>query len=358
MRSRSLVLTVLLALVAVTAVGAQVSANGYDISSPDATSVPERTVDLQGQSHTVDAAIVADGGSQITVDVSAPDEVYRVYLYNSDEQIVEQQRGNGSDSFSFDLSGYEPGSYAITAHSRNSDQHEAIIPVLVRGYDVDASAPAEVDEGETFDVTIDVTPTASSGSPSLVKTVLVDADGEDTIEATGSDGSYTASVDAGTLSDGEYTVYGVVQGADTAFGRNELLGHDEAGTLTVLAASESRTDTETSGGGGGGGGGGGSAAAAETTTTPADTGEETEPTETAETQMSTETQTATPAATATETATAAPSPTTDDGAITPADETPTESTAGVDGPGFTVAGVAVALSLVVALLVVRTRRRQ
>lgn len=227
-----------LAIVCVVASAAVLAQSGYAITSPDSSPVPERSFGLQGENHTVDSRISVTPGTEISVDVAAPDEVYRVYLYNGDQQIVDRQRGEGDGSYTFDLTGYEPGSYAITTHSRETDQHEAVMPVLVEGYDVAVEGPSSVRDEESFDVTITVSDGAASDAPPSVSAVLASDDEEYTVAADGGDGEYTASVAASDLEASEYTVYGVVQGPDEAFDQDELLGLAEGGTVTVGGTAE------------------------------------------------------------------------------------------------------------------------
>ena len=230
-----------------------VAANGYQISSSDATTVPERTVDFQGNAYTLDTLIRADAGDSISIDVSAPDAIYRVYMYNSDEQIVDSQRGDGSGSFTFDLTGYAPGSYMLTVYE-NGD-YKALQPVLVKGYEVSTTAPSQVDADDTFQVDIDVTKTDADDDPPIVEAIIANDDTDHTVTATQSGDSYTASVDAAQLSTGEYTLYGVVRRTETVFGQEELvamtsgqsvqIGADPTPTPTSPPPTSTPTETPT-----------------------------------------------------------------------------------------------------------------
>lgn len=362
MVSRSSAALVGLVLVCLLTVSGAVAQTGYSISSPDSSPVPERSFDLQGDTHTINSHISAAPGDEITVEVSAPDEVYRVYLYNSDEQIVDRQRGEGDGTFTFDLTDYEPGSYAITTHSSETDQHEAVVPLLVEGYDVSVDAPSSVSAGESFDVTIDASAAAESGEPASVSAVIAADGDEHTVTANGNDGTYTATIGAGELDAGEYTVYGVVQGTDQAFDQKELLGLAEGGSLTVEAASEGTAGEggdDDAGGGGVGPGGetstetatGTATGTATATATDSVNGTATEDSSTETTQTTTE-QAATTETTETETQT-----TEDDAAITPDDSTTAAATTDGAGPGFTGIHLAVALGTVLGVVVLRRRAR-
>lgn len=340
MDSRPASILGVLVIVCVIASAAAVAQSGYAISSTESTSVPERTFDLQGESHTVDSRISVAPGAAVSVDVAAPDEVYRVYLYNGDQQIVDRQRGDGDGSFTFDLSGYEPGSYAITAHSRETDQHEAVMPVLVEGYDVTVDGPSSVSADESFDVTITMSEGAASGDPASVSAVLASDGDEHTVTASGGDGEYTASVAAEDLDAGEYNVYGVVQGTDEAFDRDELLGLAEGSSLTVGEANE----TEGTDGGAADGGNGSDGGAAGGATTPG-----------TERPGGPSTATASMEGTATASPTDGTATTGEGGAITPGDSETTVPATEVNGPGFGGLHLAVALGAILAVVLARRR---
>lgn len=373
--------TVALALLCVLAVGLAAAAGGYALDSPDATSVPERSEEFQGQIHTVDSQISADPGDTVTVDVTAPDESYRVYIYNSDGQFEDDSRETGTATVEFDLSGYDPGSYVVATRSNDDGIHTAFLPLLVRGYAVDASAPDEATADDTFEVTIDVTATAASGSPAGVRAVLANGETNHSVQATGSDGSYVATVDAGEVPTGEYTVYGAVQGDETAFGQQELVGIGEAGTLSISESAEATpTETETESGGSGGsggagggaggagsGGGSGEAPAGETNATETGDGD----TDGESTETGTQTRTETTAGDGSGSGGSAAdgsSPTTaadsgeegvSSGAITPNGTSTTDAgTTGADGPGFGPVQALVALGAAVAALAAGRRRRR
>lgn len=351
-------------IVSVAASAAVVAQSDYSISSADSSPVPERSIDFQGDSHTVDSHVSVAPGDELTVDVSAPDEVYRVYLYNGDERIADSQRGTGSDSFTFDLSEYDPGSYAITTHSRETDRHEAIMPVLVEGYDVSADAPGSVGGEESFDVSISVSEAAASDAPNTVSAVFANDGDSHTVEASGGDGEYTATVDANDLDAGEYTVYGTVQGTNQAFDQDELLGIGEGGSVTVEEAEES----EGTNGGTGGTGGGGAPGDGTTTPTATDSANETvtesgngTATETGESTDGTASPTATQTAGATdgddETATSEETATDDDAAITPGDAGNATATTEAEGPGFSATHLAIALGALLSVALLRRRGR-
>jgi len=347
-------LAIVFAIAVIGTVPFVLAADGYQISPQDAMSVPERTVDFQDQTYTVDSTIRTSPGEEVTVDVTAPDEVYRVYIYDNEEQIVTSQRGNGSASFDFDLGGYEPGSYVITTYARDSGKYTAVQPLLIEGYSVDLEMSSEMTTDETIEVTVDVTPTAADGEPANVKVVIAENSREEVITATESDGQYVATINGADLETEEYTVYGIAQTDDQAFDRDrkELIGLSDGVTLTV---SEPSTPADGGEAGGGGGGGGGGTAPSQSTTTETTTATETSTATQTTTETATSTSTETPPITTTtdrtttETTTAPVTTTTAASAttqsvLTPDETTITAQTTTTTGPGFgPVVGLVVAL---------------
>lgn len=358
MNSRSI--AALLALLLVASAAPTAMAAGFEIAASDTTPVPERTVTFEGTSFSFDSIVRAGEGDGISVDVTAPDAdtVYRLHVRNSDNQIVESPRGEGDGTFSVDLSGYDHGSYVFAVY--HDGTYEKAQPLLVSGYDVSVEAPATVTGDEASDVTVNVSPTAASSGPASVTVVVAQGETTQEFAASGSDGAYTATLDGGELDDGEYTVYGVVQGDEEAFGRSELQGLSDGHTLTVDSGSSDADDSDSADSDGtddseptdGDSTDDGASTNDSADDTPADstaTNESTatdeggaaNPPENESTETPTESTTATVTPTATESSTD-----TDDGVITPGEGTATEST-GASGPGFTVAGAVLALALVV-----------
>ncbi|QLH76883.1 hypothetical protein HZS55_06005 [Halosimplex rubrum] len=317
MRLRPRLIALLIGVILVMIASAPVlGTNHFQISSEDAESVPERSFEFQDTTHQLDSVIQANSGDEITVSVGGPDEVYRVYIYNSEEQIVDSKRGDGNGTFTFELTDYEPGSYSVTVYQ--DGDYEAIEPLIVQGYDVTIDAPEQVTADDDMSLQISVEQTTAESTPHTVKAIIATDEDEVVVNATDSNRGYTAEVPGGTLDSGSYTVYGLVQGDNQAFGRNEGLGMSDRVSLSV----QDVTDTPT-----------------------VDSTEETETSE----SMSTPSQTVT----ATQPDTEATDTPTDsgEGAITPNEEQ-TETTTG-SGPGFTGIAAAIGFVVAVALLVRR-----
>jgi hypothetical protein len=299
----------------------------FEITSEDSQPVPERSVEFRNATYQLDSFVVADPGDEINVSVSGPDEAYRVYIYNSDEQLVDSRATVGNDTFTFDLAEYEPGSYSVTVYQ--SGDYEALKPLVVQGYDVSVDAPEQITTDEGVSVRVSVERNGTDSGPEAVRAVVSSSEDELAVNATGADGSYTAAVEAGALDSGNYTVYGVVQGETQVFDRNEVSGVSDRVSLSVRNA----TGTP----------------AGEATATTALTAEPT-PTPTASATRPNAGATATPTETVTAEAAAAETAAAESGesAITPTDDSQPETTAG-SGPGFSVVVTVVALALAVAV---------
>lgn len=263
-RRRSVAVLLCVLALGLAAGGPAVATGHWAIDVPDALEVPARTVTVQDETHTVDGTLRTDPDEAHAVEVTAPDEVYRLYVYNRDQEIVESHRGEGSATFTLDFAGYANGSYAL-AISHDGDI-EAIFPVVVRGYAVDHVAPASADVGETVEVTVEVTKLLAPEPPATVRIIVADAAASVSATATAAgDGSYAASVSLDGLDAGRYTVWAVAQGEATAFGRQEVLGISTPGTLEL-------DDGSSGGGGGAGGTGTATTPTTATTTVPPPTG--------------------------------------------------------------------------------------
>lgn len=342
----------------------------YEITVPNAIDIPDREVSIDDSDFLVTEISQVEKGQDIEVSVSAPNEEYDVYLYNHKSQIEYNGTGQYGDSeLSIPTDDRPPGTYYLAA--LESD-YQAVYPVIIQGYDVGLEAPNTVERGETVEVSVPVTATASSGDPHEVQVVL--GDELRRVDATESDGTYTASIETTDLEPGEYPIYGVTRGKEeTDDGRKIVLGLSSRQTLSVDDPTPTPTESDESDSSGSSGGSSGGSTG--------DTGDSDDATPTASPTPtpsptaspttvgpSTETGTESPTASPTErdiepssSPTASPSPTpspTDDGVITPATATTTRATpAGTPTPtggqpGF---GVVVVLLSVAALVVLRRR---
>lgn len=337
---------------------APVAGSDYSLSADDDTEIPERTFEYEGDEFAVDSIVQRSPGESITVQSSGHDgESYDLNFRNADGDFVASASpADSTETFSTD--NRDPGTYAIILAT---NQREAILPVVIAGYEVTVEEiPAEAESGSTITVELAVTATELSGQPDSVEVVL--GNGQETLRvdaSQGSDGSYTADVPLDGLDAGTYSVYGVTLiDSDASEVDQELVGLSSVQKLDVTESStdDSTDDSQTSGGGGTDGG--------------TDDGTPTSTTATATPTNGTATETATPdgstaTSTATETESTEPtespdgtesSPTataTDDGVITPNGtdtRTPDEVS---EQPGFAPLTAFVALLSLAGLLAKR-----
>lgn len=301
-------------------------------------SIPEQTLTISEKEFQTSALRIADPGNEITVDSSAgTDQFYRVYIYDSDEQIVAQRPATGDETSTFDLSEYDPGGYLVTISL--DGETVAIHPLIVRGYEVSVTAPAEAETGG--EVRLEAEATKLRG-PDFSRVEFVITNGDDRVRknATTTD-PYGATLSLDGLPADTYEVYATVRGTETAFGENVILGLNEGATLDVADPTPTPTPTATAPSGGGSSGSGGESTSTVTATstaatpTPAPTMTLTTsspstatptPTRSATTPSGTLTQTPTANA-ATPTATVTPTGSSMEGATT----TPAMTTAPADG---------------------------
>lgn len=342
-----LLLVVAVAVPLPTAGTAESAGDEYDISIANSVDTPSRTVTFQDKDHEVSAVAVADPGESVSVDVTAPEGSYRVYIYNGDEQIEASKRGEGDGSYSFDLSNYDAGTYLVTVYQDGN--YEAIHPVVVRGYDVSVDHPSSVTAGNDIDVDVELTQTADVATPDSVEIAVADEQDEVNVTATRESGTtYVATVPTDDLATGNYDVYAGVRIDETAFGERAIVGVSGASAVeitdpeptTTSAPSTTRTTTTQS------------------TTTATQTTSENQTTSTTLTTTATAPETATATPTETTQATTArtdetATTTTDDGVLTP-NATTTNASASTGQPGVGPAGAVLA---VVAAAVLAVRRR-
>lgn len=319
----------------------------YDMTVSGSIDTPTRTVSIDGDQHEVSAVAEAKPGDTVSVSVSAPtDADYRVNLYNGDRQVVAQRPGTGDEEVRFDLTDYEPGSYMLLLYK--DGDHKDAFPVIVSGYDVamDAPSSATVDSDMTVDVSI--AKTTDVEAPDSVEVVFANSTHTQRVTAQKTDSStYQATVSLQDVSLGDYRVYAVVHGSETAFDddHKEVLGISDATTVTVQRQQTTEESSESTSG----------SSSTERTTTTTTTATATTTTETTSPNTSTQTATTTPNQSSTSqtthsspttTTTTAP-PSTTDQVLTPATSTASTSTStstpGPGVPGFELTGTVLAV---------------
>lgn len=215
----------------------------------------------------------------------------------------------------------------------------AIHPLLIRGYMVSVSAPAEAAIDEPLRV--EATPQQLRGTE-LDHVEFIVTDGTDRVRknATKSGDTYVADIDVSSLDPGSYEVYATVRGSNVVFGEAEFFGVNQGQQLDLVESAP--TESGSSGGdSAGGGGGGGGATTATPTVTPTATKTEGESPTSTSIPVPSPSPSATPPST--ETGSPIPSVTSDDDVVTPVSSTPTPSPTSGSGPGFGLLAALIAL---------------
>jgi hypothetical protein len=225
----TLVLSVVLAgIVAPIAFAPTASAGAtYGLATTHEVDTPDRTVTVDGEEYLVDAVGRVDVGETMAVDVTAAaDEPVDVYLYNSDRDILAVRSETGNGSVTFETADRAPGSYVLTLVNE-SGTVEAILPVVVAGWDTSLAVPDATEESSVT-ATVSIDPLVTMPRPESV-TVVVSRNGSivDQYDAdrTG-DGQYAVDLPADHASE-EHTAYAAVRNVTTVEGRHELVGLSE-----------------------------------------------------------------------------------------------------------------------------------
>lgn len=335
LRSR-FTLSVLVLLAVAIGTTAVVGVPAYDVTTDETIDVPDRTVEVGGDTVEITSIGRAEPGGAIVAETTAPDDSdYTLYLYNSDGQREDFSRMSGSDSTT--LSADLAGTYLLALRADRS--YEAVQPVVVPGYEASQSVPSSVEPGETIEVTIELEPYDDAPAIDAVEVVLVDDGAEERIEAVEDGDTYVAEFTA-PAEEEDYRIYTTVLGTEEIAHIDEpvILEVSDASVLEVSERDEDDGGEDTDGGD--------------------DQATEQSPTLT-ETATPSATPTPTEAATSDEvtptevTQTETPTPT-DDGPLTPSEETPPTPTP-EEQIGFDVGPLLVAI-LGAVVLVYRLRR--
>jgi PGF-CTERM protein len=351
LRELGVVLLISSLCIAGTAVATAPSAS---ISAQESRTIPELEFAIENEQFVATDLTVKDPGETFAIDVSISNaDQYKLAIYNTEEQIVTQEKQTGSGSATFDLSGYQAGTYLLVVNQDGT--FLAVHPLLVRGYSVDVTAPGQATEGETIEVDADPT-RLRGGQLDHVEVFVIDSSGTEYVRtnATLSGGTYVANVDLDGLDAGSYEVYATARGTDSAYGEAEVLGLSEGAALDIAAATPTPTEASSGGGTSGGDGGdtdddgdastGGGGASTQTAASPTPTPDAT-PTPTVTPEAS---PTVTPSPSPATSDTPIPS-VTDDGVTTPASPSPTSSPTDGGGPGFGLLAALIALAGVALL---------
>ncbi|AQL42251.1 hypothetical protein BV210_05775 [Halorientalis sp. IM1011] len=212
-------------------VGQDAGADDYNVTVADAVETPTRTVSLEGEEFDVSAVAQRRPGERIDVTVAAPDAGYDLYLYDADRNIRDTSRQRGPAEAAFDTEGLEVGTYVVAVYRQG--EFLDVFPVVVAGYDVTVSTPAETVTDRTARVPVTVTSTGDRSAPDAVEVVVGDRNRSVRTTATRvEDGEYVANVDVSRLPAGTYRAYAsVIERRPDA--RDQSLGISDGATLTV-----------------------------------------------------------------------------------------------------------------------------
>ena len=228
-----------------------VTINNGEIDIPDTTE----------EGFTVTSVAPIEPGNDISASIdTGENNTYDLLLYNGNRGIEDRRLSvTGSTTERFQTTKLDPGIYSVTI---STDRIETIQPVVVEGYDTTLSPPSSVTQGDSADITMDVTEHAGVNAPAIkrVEAVVANESFNKRIQADKTaSGEYTATMTP-AYSPGEYRVYGVVYESETVEnGELNIISMTDEQSVEITEQSDSGDTTE--GGSAGGGGGGGAPAA-------------------------------------------------------------------------------------------------
>ncbi|ELY93049.1 hypothetical protein C482_20281 [Natrialba chahannaoensis JCM 10990] len=226
------------AVIGVTAVAATTDT---EMTADPAIETPTETVDIRGDDYEIDQIAVIEQGETLEVDVSGPTE-YDLYLYNTDTKPEAQKDEDSTLEFEIDET-IEPGGYMLSLET--DEGREAVIPVVVQGYDISLEYPTTVDDTEdvTFEATVESA--GIDGHPDEVELVIWSGDTATELMLEHTDGtSYSATKSMAALGTDSYEVYGAVIGDDTVEGYEVPHAVVEGSELTVTDSAEEDEDDD------------------------------------------------------------------------------------------------------------------
>jgi PGF-pre-PGF domain-containing protein len=279
---------VLICSVVLAATGPVTADEEYEITVSGSVDTPTREVEKLGETYEISSIAKTEINSSIDIDVTAPDSdsEYKIYLYNSENQVATGPEGDasrtGDTTATFDLTNLDAGTYAFGAVD-GPGAPDAVHPLVIEAFDTSInSAPSSATVGEKITVNVDVDRDSEADddvTKDRVEVVVANESTNITETATDDSGDYTATVDTRTLGAGSYNLYATVRGTEEVLERDEILGISEDQSLTVESADDSES-TDTSEPDGTGGGGGGAAPAPAPGTATATPGATTTPSQT------------------------------------------------------------------------------
>lgn len=243
---RSVVIICLLVAVAASGVVLAQTDDAYSIDAASETQIPETTVTYNGTTYTFSAVTSAFPSDSVQADTSGPQGTgYFVYLVDKSETVRRSDGVVGDGSVSFSLTGLSPSTYAIVAVKNNTVR--ALHPVVVDGYTISQSYPAEVRSTDRLNVTVQINKEVSvAETPESVVVSVWNDTVEKTVTATKtSDGTYRANIEIDSLSAGDYSVLTRLRGSEEVYGQPELIGVSDRTSVSVVTPTPTATPTQT-----------------------------------------------------------------------------------------------------------------
>ncbi|ELZ65954.1 hypothetical protein C5B91_09390 [Haloferax sp. Atlit-10N] len=238
--SRALLLALVLVCSTVAPLTAAQSAD-YDVDIDDDLDIPDRTISTQWGDQTIEAIGSASEDGTVSVSADGPSgDSYSIRVVDSQQRLRDNQYvdGGGSASASFSLDRYDPGTYAI-ALTNGTDTVYAVEPFVINGFDVEQTAADRVEADDELLVEVNLSKVSNDveSPPAGVEVVLGNESTSVRTTATQQTGlNYTARVDVGSLSTGDYRLYSAAQTGDEVFGEPELVA--VSGTQSVSVVEE------------------------------------------------------------------------------------------------------------------------
>jgi len=231
--SRGITYCILLSLILVVAVGSVGANSGFEIEMDDEIETPEQTVDreLIGE-HTISSVGITEADGSISVDVRTPEtnSSPQIELRAATDPIRLEDFRNLDPNATHEtvsLGVSDPGSYILAV--TYNDTTQAILPVVVTGYAIDA-AYEERSNGDELTVEATVSPTESEGAPHEVEAVVWNDNTSINETLTHQSGDeYETTVSLSEFDD-SYQVYVAALGEETVetTGENDILGISDA----------------------------------------------------------------------------------------------------------------------------------
>lgn len=245
-------------LFTVAGVGASTADETAELETVDGIDVPPQSVEFLGESIDVDEVATADADGTVELDVSVPDdEAFLVVLTPPDvlaeggipvdpvEFLADADTVSGTGSETVALSANDFGTYGVALFSgiddptsaANGAQPDAVIPVVVDGYEVTVDYDGAVGTDEsTVDVGVTVDPTYASGPPNVVEVAFWDDEGIETAVADPLEDStteYHASIPIDDRDPGTYDLVAMAAGEESILGGPEPLAMSANSTVEI-----------------------------------------------------------------------------------------------------------------------------